>query len=98
MDAAVPLGEALGEGAGLVVHVPVEGLGEDQPLRRRQAERVHVGEEDEQAGEVLPALDDAELRRLLDGVGGVAARVGEADDLGLGGLRLQQERREVRRC
>ena len=34
---------------------------------------------------------------LLDGVGGVAAGVRHADDLGLGSLRLQQERGEVRR-
>ena len=95
MDAAVALGEALGEGPGLVVGVPVEGLGEDQPLGLVEPEGVHVGEEHEEAGEVLAALDDAELRPLLDGVGGVAARVGQPDDLGLGGLRLQQERREV---
>ena len=91
------LGEALGEGAGLVVQVPVEGLGEDQALRRLEAERVHVGDEDEQAGELLAALDDAELGGLLDRVDGVAAGVGEADDLGLGGLRLQQEGGEVLR-
>ena len=96
MDAAVPLGELLPPGARLVVHVPVERLREDQPLRRGQAEPVHVGEEDEQAGEVLAALHDPELRRLLDGIGRVAARVGEPDDLGLRRLGLQQERREVR--
>ena len=83
-------------GAGLVVQVPVEGLGEDQALRGLQAQRVDVGDEHQQAGEVLAALDDAELGRLLDRVDGVAAGVGQADDLGLGRLRLQQEGREVR--
>ena len=48
-------------------------------------------------GELLAARDDAEFRRLLDRVGGVAAGIGQADDLGLRRLRLQQERREVRR-
>ena len=96
MDAAVLLGELLPPRPRLVVHVPVERLGEDQPLRRGQAEPVHVGEEDEQARHVLPALDDAELRRLLDRIGRVAARVGEPDDLGLRRLGLQEERREVR--
>ena len=44
-----------------------------------------------------PPCDDAELGRLLDGVGRVGAGVGEADDLGLGLLGLQQERGEVLR-
>ena len=87
--------EALGEGAGLVVHVPVEGLGEVQALRDLQPERMDVGDEHQHARELLAALDDAELRRLLDRVGGVAAGVGEPDDLGLRALRLQQERGEV---
>ena len=91
-------GEALGERARLVVQVPVERLGEDQALRGLQAERVHVGEEHEQAGEVLAALDDAELGRLLDRVGRVAAGVGEADDLRLRRLRLQQERARSPAC
>ena len=48
--------ELLGERAVVVVAVPVPGLGEDQALRRLQAERMHVGDEDQQAGEVLAAL------------------------------------------
>ena len=44
-----------------------------------------------QAGELLAALDDAELRRLLDRVGGIEACIGEPDDLGFRALRLQQE-------
>ena len=65
------------------------------PCAVLQAEAVHVGNEDQQPGELLAALDDAELGRLLDGVDGVAAGVRHADDLGLRGLRLEQERREV---
>ena len=87
--------EALGEGARLVVEVPIKGLGQVQALRLLQAERVHVGDEDQQAGELLAALDDAELGGLLDRVDRVAAGIGEADDLRLRGLRLQQEGREV---
>jgi hypothetical protein len=58
---------------------------------------VHVGHEHQQAGQLLAALGDAELGRLLDRVDGVAAGVGQADDLGLRRLRLQQEGREVLR-
>ena len=57
---------------------------------------MHVGDEHQERRELLAALDDAEFRRLLDRIGGVAAGIGEADHLGLGGLGLQQERREVR--
>ena len=90
------LREALGERARLIVQVPVERLGEVQALRGVQAERVDVGDEQQQTGKLLAAGDDAELGRLLDRVGGVAAGIGEADDLRLRGLRLQQERGEVR--
>ena len=65
------------------------------PCAVLQAEAVHVGEENQQPGELLAALDDAELGGLLDGVDGVAAGIRHADDLGLRGLCLQQERREV---
>jgi hypothetical protein len=56
---------------------------------------VHFGEGKEQRGEALAAGDDAELGGLLDAVGGVQASVGQADDLGAGGLRLQEERRVI---
>ena len=89
--------EALGEGAGLVVHVPVERVGDDQALGCLGAERMGVGDLLQQRDHLLAALGDAEFRRLLQRVGGVAAGIGERHDLGLGGLRLQQEGGEVRR-
>ena len=63
----------------------------------------HVGEEasgkdekeQKQRGKLLAALGDAELSRLLDRVCGVAAGIGEADDLGARRLRLQQEGGEI---
>ena len=57
---------------------------------------MHVVDEEQQCRELLATRDNAELRRLLDRVSGVAAGVGEADDLGLRRLRLQQEGGEVR--
>jgi hypothetical protein len=95
VDTLVECRKALRERARRVVLVPVECLGEGEALRRLQAERVDVGQEDQQAGKLLSALDDAEFGRLLDRIGRVAAGVGQADDLGLRRLRLQQERREV---
>jgi hypothetical protein len=59
--------EALGEGARAVVEVPVEGLRELQALRDFEAERVDVGDEQQQRGELLSAARDAEFMRLLDG-------------------------------
>src|SRR6185312_15621520 len=97
MDALVLRREALAEFARLVVHVPVERLGEGEALRRRQSERMHVGDEHQQAGEALAALDDAEFSGLLDRVRRVAPRIRKADDLRLRRLRLQQERTEVLR-
>src|SRR4030081_666704 len=57
---------------------------------------MHVVDEEQQCCELLATGDNAELRRLLDRVSGVAAGIGEADDLGLRRLRLQQEGGEVR--
>ncbi len=56
-----------------------------------------VGDEHEQAGEVLAALHDAELGSLLDRVDGVAAGIGKPDNLGARGLRLQQVGGEILR-
>ena len=50
MDALVALGEALGKRSRLVVRVPVERVGDDQPLRSREAKRMNVREEYQQAG------------------------------------------------
>src|SRR5262249_48223198 len=71
------------------------GRREDEALRGLQTERVDVGDEDEQAGEPLAALDNAELRRLLDRIDRIAAGVRQANDLGIRRLGLQQERGKV---
>ena len=89
------LEEFLAEGAGAIVLVPVVGFGIDQSLRHLEAETVDVGNEHHDACELLAAGDDAEFRGLLDGIDGIAARVGKTDDFRFGGLRLQQERREI---
>ena len=95
MDTAIALGEPLGEGARPIIQVPVERLGEDEPLRGLEPESMDVREEHEEACEVLPTLDDAELRALLDGVRGVAARIGQPDHLRLGRLSLEEEGGEI---
>ena len=93
---ALELGrEAFRERTRLVVKVPVERLGEDQALRRLEAERVHIGEKDEEACKVLPARDNAEFAGLLDRVRRVGTGICQPDDLSLRSLRLQQERREI---
>src|SRR5713101_9257013 len=76
MDPPIALREPLRERARFLVEIPIEGLGEGEPLGFLEAERVHVGEEDQETRELLAALHDAELGALLDGVGGVAAGVG----------------------
>ena len=93
---ARPLGlPALGPGAVGVVHVPIPCFGQNQTLRDFQSERINVGDEHQQAGEMLAAGGDAEFGALLDRIDGVAAGIGQPDDLGFRCLRLQQERREV---
>ena len=86
---------AFGEGAGVVVQVPVERLGQQHALCCRQADPVDVVDDEQQAGDLLAARLDAELGRLLDAVHRVAAAVGEADRLGAAGARLDKLRREV---
>jgi hypothetical protein len=56
---------------------------------------VDFGDGEEQAGELLAGLDDAELSGALDGAGGVEAGIGKADDLGARALGLEQEGGEV---
>ncbi|MNO07657.1 hypothetical protein D3C81_2299430 [compost metagenome] len=51
---------------------------------------MHVVDEHQQAGQ-LHGLRDAEFVGGLDRVDGVAAGIGQAQDLRLGRLRLQQE-------
>ncbi len=80
--------ETLGEGAGFVVAIPVEAFGQRQALCCFQPQPVHFGQREQESCKTLPAGDDAEFRRLLDGVGRVEARIGKADDLGAGCLRL----------
>src|SRR3954454_1994227 len=89
--AAEFLCEALREGAAPVALVPVERLGQVEALRLLQPETVNVADKHQQAGELLAALDDAELGSLLDRFDRIAAGIGETDDLGSGFLRLQQE-------
>src|SRR5690606_12041021 len=84
-----------GELAALVVAVPVIAFRQRQALGRFKAEAMDFGEREEQRGEALATLDDAELGSLLDGVRGIEAGIGKADHLCAGRLGLQQEGREV---
>src|SRR5260370_39973361 len=65
------LDEALGKGARLVVMIPIKPFGQDQALRGLQPQAIHFRDCHQKARELLPALDDAEFRRLLDRVGGI---------------------------
>jgi len=76
----------------LVVHVPVERGGQHESLRRLEAKRVDVGDQHQETGHLLAALEDAELAAELDGVDVVGRTAGEPDDLRLRGLRLENER------
>src|SRR4029434_5152589 len=90
--ALVSFGETLGPRAGLVIQIPVESFGELDSLRRPQAESVNVGDEDQKPRDLLPTSGHAELGRLLDRVGRVAASVGQPYNFRLGGLRLEEKR------
>ena len=70
----------LREGARLVVHVPVPGVGELKAARRVEPERMDVVDPEQQRGELL-LLGDPKLGRTLDCVGRVGTRRGDADDL-----------------
>src|SRR5947209_20436920 len=86
------LHETVGEVARLVIEIPVIALGEDEALRRLQAEAMHFSEREEKRGDaLLAALRDAELRRLLDGVRCIETGIGEANHLRARTLRLQDE-------
>jgi hypothetical protein len=75
MHAAVLRRELLGEFAIGIIHVPVPGFGENQALGGLEPESVNVGEKHEKAGEILSALDNAELGRLFDRVRRIGAGV-----------------------
>src|ERR1700721_1328123 len=93
--AFIERGKPFREGAAAISAVPVERLGEDQTLRGSQSERMYVGDEYAQSGDLLPDVEDAELGRLLDRIDGISAPVGQPDDLCLGLLGLHQERRKI---
>src|SRR3712207_9167730 len=71
---------------------PVEGLGHQQALGGRQAERVDLHKGEQQAGN-LHVAREPELARLLDAGRGVRARVGEAEHLGPARLRDRKSTR-----
>ena len=73
--------EAFRESAGLIVHVPVKRVGDDQALGCLGAERVGVGDLLQQCDHLLAALGDAEFASLLQRIGGVAAGVGQRHNL-----------------
>lgn len=74
---------------------PVVAFRQHQALRGLKTEAVNFSRRQQKTSELLPPLDDTELRRLLERVGGVETGVGEPDDLRFRALRLQQERGEV---
>src|SRR5262245_31234561 len=59
--------------------VPIEGLADVEAVRRREAERLDVGDHGRQPDDDLPALRQLELVGLLDCIGGVGPTVGERD-------------------
>src|SRR5215813_3035221 len=85
----------LGEGARLLVLVPVKRLREYDSLGHLQTECMDVSDVDQEAGDLLPALDDPKLGGSLYRVDGVAAGIGQADHLGFRSLCLEQEGGEV---
>ena len=87
--------ETLAELARLVVQIPIPTAGELQAFGVLESQAVDVGDEQQQARH-LHRLVNAEFLGGLDGIDGVATRIGQTENLCLGVLRLQQERREVR--
>jgi hypothetical protein len=69
--------DPIGEGAGAIVQVPVEALGQHQALRHIETQRVHVGDKHQQRGD-LHGLIDAELAGLLNGVHRIGAGIAQA--------------------
>src|SRR5947209_1949700 len=58
---------------------------------------MNVGDQHQQARHLLASLEDAKLATELDRARVVWRPARDTDDLGLGGLRLKDEGREVRR-
>ena len=87
--ATVFLGKAPGPGACLIIEIPIESLGQLQPLGGLEAEGVHVRDEHEQPGQFLAPLDQAKLSGLFNGVDGVPTSIGQANNLRFGALGLQ---------
>ena len=86
--------EALGEGARSLVRVPIEAGADRRPVDDVETERGNVGDIEDEAGKALLRAK-TEFMRLLDAIVEVSARIGEADGVGAGILRLQNEGREV---
>ncbi len=93
---AVAVGPALGPRPRARRQVPIERLGDIEALGGRKPQRLDVRDHGRQTDQDLAALLQLELRRLLEGIGGVGAAVRERDHVGVRRLRLQQERREIR--
>ena len=87
--------ELVGKRAAALIQIPIKALGQRQALAHVQPQRMHIGQEHQQAGH--PHLD-AEFLDLLDGVDGVRTGIGQAQHLGAGCLRLDQEGREIGRA
>ena len=87
--------EALREGAGALVDVPVEAFGQDRALRRGEADALHVHRGQEEGDQLLLVLADAEIAGGLDPGDGVAAGIGERDQVGARALRRQELRGEI---
>src|SRR5690606_19758279 len=85
----------LGEGAGLVVGVPVHGRTEAQALCGIETDGVDHVDLDAERRQNLTGFSDAEFLRLLDQIAKVGTRVCDADDLRAGSLGLQELRGKV---
>jgi hypothetical protein len=75
--------ESLRERARLVVLVPVERVGDDEALRRRQPSECTSVMNTSKPGEILPALDDAESAACLIEFVVSPPAFAKPDDLGL---------------
>ncbi|MNS73176.1 hypothetical protein D3C72_1066080 [compost metagenome] len=86
--------EPLAKLARLRIHVPVPRIRHLHPLRRFQAQAVHVADRHDQANQCL-VLRQPEIVGRLDRIDGVPATVGQRHHAGFRRLRLQHEGRKV---